>query len=212
MSCYMKSNQKFRKHGRLLSAIFQIIQSIRMGMWSRRSLRTLVPHPCLIPSISLVSPTPSRDPETDAKASDPADLWERSFTQPPPPPAPPQRLQCCSVWYWQLFYGQSKTTPAGQHGSHYSLGTFMCVSVWVCVWKCESVTVNMSACNQWFLLTMCHICLCKYLCYCEKNLFSNKCRAFRKRLVLLLWTQCLSGHTHTLYCWDLVLVDEESLG
>lgn len=42
------------------------------------------PHPSL-----LVSPTPTRGPETDAKASHPADLREREASPQPPPPPPP---------------------------------------------------------------------------------------------------------------------------
>lgn len=49
-------------------------------------------------------------------------------------PAPDQRLQCCSLWYWQLFYGQSKTTPAGEHVCLITHLTPVCLCVWRCDW------------------------------------------------------------------------------
>lgn len=54
----------------LLSAIFQIIQSIRMGMWFRRSLRipSPFPHGLTEPGTARL---PSRGPETDTGASYP---------------------------------------------------------------------------------------------------------------------------------------------
>lgn len=48
----------------------------------------------------------------------------------------------------------------------------------VCVWEREVV------CDQWFLLTMCHTCVIH--CQSMKNVFSNKCWAFRKRPRLIL--------------------------
>jgi len=56
---------------------------------------------------------------------------------------------------------------------HYSLGTCVCV--------CVRAYVCVCVCCQWFLLTMCHIGLFNCLSVlCEKNVFSNKCWAFRQ--------------------------------
>lgn len=78
---------------------------------------------------------------------------------------PYQRLQCCSLWYWQLFYGQS-LNHAGwrEHVSHDPPGTLCAV---VCVKVCLQKHEN--ECNKWSLLTMCPICLCTCLLSGETN-------------------------------------------
>lgn len=75
-------------HARLFSAIFQIIQSIRMGMWLRRSISPSAAHPFM----------------PYARASSPSwrttvELWKLLLL------LPSQRLQCFSL-YRQLFDGR----------------------------------------------------------------------------------------------------------
>lgn len=144
------------------------------------SLASLQPPPPLTPHPQ----TPPRGPETDASALRPSssqtDKRERSFPDhrllPDPDPRPSISVyKCCRLWYWQLFYGQSKKPRWLEN---------MCASLltWhLFAWRCET------ECGQWFLLTMCHICLFQCLSVlCENDVFSNKCQAFREQLVFLL--------------------------
>lgn len=82
----------------------------------------------------------------------------RSQREKLPWPLPPldQRLQCCSLWYWQLFYGQSKEPRRLENMcliTHLA-PVCVCVKVWDCwcaardsCWQCAiSVCLSIRLC------------------------------------------------------------------
>jgi len=161
--------------------------------------------PPTCPHLHTLRPPPEAQRRTP-KALDPADLGER---RPPPPPAPPGDIFLPSISIYSVAvcgtdsFSMDNLKPRRLENMCVSFLTwhiYIYICVCVCVWSfdcwCES------ACDQWFLLTMCHICRFKSVSssvLCEKNLFSNKCQKFRERPVLhLLFVDSLiSAHTHT---------------
>lgn len=109
-------------------------------------------HLPLTPSINLACQTPlppSRGPETDAKALDPADLRERSFTwQPSPPhPAPPRPIPSHPISISAFTVSQSVVLTAFLWTVLNHAGWRTCVSwltwhLYVCVCVCVKVRLQ----------------------------------------------------------------------
>ncbi len=107
------------------------------------------PHPASCPHWAWLArtctpPTPSWGPETDAKASDPADLGARSLPRPPPPPAPPRDLSPPSISVYSVAvcgtdsFSMDSLKPRRLENMCVSLLTrHLCVCVCVCVWRCD---------------------------------------------------------------------------
>lgn len=140
-----------------------------LGGATRLPPHSPIPHCAWVVCSSTPPPTPSRGPEPELRIQQVSER-EASLTTASSDPSsehvPPldQRLQRGSLWYWQLFYGQSKEPRRLEN---------MCLITHLApvrVWRCETVDVRLCAARESCWQCAISVCLSVHLC-CVKRIF-----------------------------------------